>query len=250
MGETEFFLQNSVSQSLLALSFDISQIDMIKAVIFDFDGLILDTESPVYQSWQEIYQAYGCSLPLSEWLKCVGTADAFDPHDYLEIQLGHPIDRVEIQQKRNALKSSLIDLESVLPGVEDRIGEAQTLGLRLGVASSSPRSWVVDNLSKLKLERHFCTIKCCEDVERVKPDPALYLETLRALMVEADEAIVFEDSLNGVMAAKRAGIFCVAVPNAITRHSSFELADLQLSSLADITLVELINATNGTARKS
>ena len=220
---------------------------MIKAVIFDFDGLILDTESPVYQSWQEIYQYYNCSLPISEWLKCVGTADAFDPYDYLEAQLGQTLDRAELHQKRNALKSSLIDLESVMPGVEDRIAEAQTLGLRLGVASSSPRSWVVDNLSKLNLEHHFNTIKCCEDVKRVKPDPGLYLEALQALGVEASEAIVLEDSLNGVTAAKRAGIFCVAVPNAITRHSSFELADLQLFSLADMSLEELINATNGTA---
>ncbi|MDE0299763.1 MAG: HAD family hydrolase [Candidatus Poribacteria bacterium] len=220
---------------------------MIKAVIFDFDGLILDTESPVYESWLEIYQLYGCSLPISEWLKCVGTADAFDPYDYLEAQLGHALDRAELHQKRNALKSSLIDLESVMPGVEDRIAEAQALGLRLAVASSSPRSWVVENLTRLHLERHFTTIKCCEDVERVKPDPALYRETLRALSVEAAEAIVFEDSLNGVTAAKRAGIFCVAVPNAITRHSSFELADMQLSSLADMSLADLISATNGTA---
>lgn len=222
---------------------------MIKAVIFDFDGLILDTESPVYQSWQEIYQDYGCSLPISEWLKCVGTADAFDPYDYLEAQLGHPLDRTKVHQKRVSLKSSLIDLKSVMPGVEDKIAEARTLGLRLGVASSSPRSWVVDNLVRLKLEHHFSTIRCSEDVERVKPDPALYVGALQALKVKANEAIVFEDSLNGVTAAKRAGIFCVAVPNAITRHSSFELADLQLSSLADVSLQTVISAANGRAPK-
>ncbi len=214
---------------------------MIKALIFDFDGLILDTESPVYQSWQEIYQSYGCSLSLSKWLTCIGTADAFDPCANLEDQLQVSVNRDVIHEIRRERVSELMEAQSILPGVRDRISEAEKLGLKLAVASSSPRSWVVDHLSRFELETHFSTIKCAEDVENVKPDPALFLESLEDLNVGRQEAVVLEDSLNGVVAAKRAGIFCVAVPNALTQYLSLDLADLKVSSLAELSIKRLAN---------
>ena len=214
---------------------------MIKALIFDFDGLILDTESPVYQSWQEIYQSYGCSLSLSKWLTCIGTADAFDPCANLEDQLQVSVNRDVIHEIRRERVSELMEAQSILPGVRDRISEAEKLGLKLAVASSSPRSWVVDHLSRFELETHFSTIKCAEDVENVTPDPALFLESLEDLNVGRQEAVVLEDSLNGVVAAKRAGIFCVAVPNALTQYLSLDLADLKVSSLAELSIKRLAN---------
>jgi len=213
---------------------------MIKALIFDFDGLILDTEGPEYQSWREIYQAYGCSLLLSKWAEGIGSSDAFDPYDDLAQQLGRPVDRAAIRAKRRPRFTELMANQSVLPGVERYTSEARELGLRLGLASSSSRSWVTGYLSQLKLEAHFDSIKCADDVERTKPDPALYLTALRALEVKAHEAIALEDSPNGVLAAKRAGIFCVAVPNALTRRLSLDLADLQISSLAELPLEKLL----------
>ena len=221
---------------------------MIKAIIFDFDGLVLDTETPIYRARQEIYEIYDCSLPLSKWLECIGTTNTFDPCDVLEEQLGHPINRATICDKRRVRTAELMAMQSILPGVEDRIVEAKELGLKLGVGSSSPRSWVSGQLARLGLEPHFNTIKCSEDVERVKPDPALFLAVLRDLGVSGREALVLEDSLNGVTAAKRARIFCVAVPNALTQHSSFDLADLQLTSLAELSIEGLMNKTNHTAR--
>jgi HAD superfamily hydrolase (TIGR01509 family) len=214
---------------------------VIKALIFDFDGLILDTEVPEYQSWREIYQAHGCVLPLSKWVECIGTADAFDPYEYLEQQLGRSVDRAAIRARRHMRQAELMVTRSVLPGVEQYISEARNRGLKLGLASSSSRAWVTGYLSQLGLEAHFDSLKCSDDVERTKPNPALYLETLRALDVEAREAIALEDSPNGVLAAKRAGIFCVAVPNALTRQLSFDSADLMLSSLAELPLGELLS---------
>jgi HAD superfamily hydrolase (TIGR01509 family) len=212
---------------------------MIKALIFDFDGLILDTESPTYQSWQEIYQAYGCSLPLSKYTEGIGSANTFDFYDYLEQQLGGPVDRAAIHDKRRSRVTDLMAMQSILPGVERYIFEAKRLRLKLGLASSSPRTWVIGNLSRFGLETHFDSLKCADDVEHAKPDPDLYLATLQALDVNANEAIALEDSPNGVVAAKGAGIFCVAVPNALTRQLSFNLADLQLSSLAELSLETL-----------
>ena len=213
---------------------------MIKALIFDFDGLILDTEVPEYQSWQETYQAYGCSLSLSKWTEGIGSYDALGPYDDLEQQLGQPVDRAAIRAKQRTRFNELMADQSILPGVERYIIKARELGLKLGLASSSSRSWVTGYLAQLGLEAYFDSITCCDDVERTKPDPALYLATLQALKVKAHEAIALEDSPNGVLAAKRAGIFCVAVPNALTQRLSLDLADLQIPSLAELSLEKLL----------
>jgi HAD superfamily hydrolase (TIGR01509 family) len=215
---------------------------MIKALIFDFDGLILDTEVPEYQSWVELYQAYGSALPLDKWLASIGTTNAFNPYEYLERQLGRSINRAEVRTQRRARFAELMADQTILPGVQDYIATAKHLGLKLGVASSSPREWVIGYLSKFGLDAHFDAIRCGDEVKVTKPDPALYLAVLQALGVEASEAIALEDSPNGILAAKRAGIFCVAIPNALTRQLSLILADFQMSSLADLPLEQLLQS--------
>ena len=214
----------------------------IRVLIFDFDGLILDTEVPVYESWKEIYRAYGLDLPLSVWAMCIGSeyGEAFDPFVYLEEQLGASVDRKAIDWRRHRRELELVGTQTVLPGVEGYIADAKRLGLKLGIASSSDRGWVIGNLRRLGLLEHFDTIKTADDVGQVKPDPELYLAALDELGVEAHESIVLEDSPNGVLAAKRAGILCVAVPNLLTRQLDLSQADLLLDSLADLSLEELL----------
>ena len=220
---------------------------MIRALIFDFDGLILDTELPAFQTWQEIYQAYGCSLSLSTYATCIGSPGLFDPHEYLEAQLGRSLDREAIRWQRHQHYMELTQGQSVLPGVTDYIADAKRLGLKLGLASSSSRDWVTGHLSRLGLRAHFDCIKGADDVEHLKPDPELYQTVLEALDLRADEAIALEDSPNGILAAKRAGILCVAVPNALTRQLLLEQADLRLTSLAEVPLENLLLQVRKTA---
>jgi HAD superfamily hydrolase (TIGR01509 family) len=214
---------------------------MIKAIIFDFDGLILDTESAAFQSWQVIYGEYNCVLPLEKWALCIGTGfDAFNPYAYLEEQYGRPIDRGELDKRRVAYDQKLIEQLKPLPGIEEDLRAARGLGLKVGVASSSSRNWVAGHLKRLGLLQYFDAMAFGNEVEHKKPDPELYLTVLARLEVTAQGAMAIEDSPNGTKAAQRAGIFCVTVPNAITTQLSFEHVDLRLSSLADMPLEELV----------
>jgi HAD superfamily hydrolase (TIGR01509 family) len=216
---------------------------MIRGLIFDFDGTILDTEMPAFRAWQEIYEEHNCSLPLVEWAKALGGSGMeFDPCAHLESLIGRELDRDALRARRQVRKLELMAAEAVLPGVLEYIDAARRMGMRLAVASSSSRSWVEEHLDRFGLLRFFECLSCADDVEWVKPDPALYLRTLDRLGLRADEAIVVEDSPNGVTAAKAAGIYCVVVPNALTRDLPIDHADRRLESLLDVPLASLIGS--------
>jgi HAD superfamily hydrolase (TIGR01509 family) len=214
---------------------------MIQALIFDFDGLILDTEISAYQTWQEIYREHNCDLPFSTWATCIGgSPDLFDPCEYLERQIGRPILREEIRLKRRQRHLAIVETQSILPGVEDYLLSAKRLGLKIGLASSSTHEWVDNHLARLGIIEYFDSIKCRDDVRSSKPDPELYLAVLDTLKVPAHRAIALEDSPNGVLAAQRAGIFCVAVPNLVTSQLPLAHADMQLTSLTEMSLERLL----------
>ncbi|RLE39516.1 HAD family hydrolase, partial [Candidatus Acetothermia bacterium] len=153
-----------------------------------------------------------------------------------------------LHARQRAREQELIESEEVLPGVVDRLQEAKRMGLKLAVASSSPRSWVHGHLSRLGLLKEFDCIRCGDEVREAKPAPDLFLAALSCLGLKPEEAIVFEDAPHGVAAAKRAGIFCVAVPNALTRALGFDHADLTVESLAAITLAELLRRVGETKK--
>lgn len=224
---------------------------MIRGLIFDFDGLILDTELPDFESWQEMFIEHGATLPLAQWTPLIGTASSFDIYDYLEQQAGRPIDRADVRERRRQRFHERVIEQAILPGVEQCILEAKRRGMKVGLASASSADWVLGHLERLGLHVHFDAVKTAADVERVKPDPALYLATLDALGLAADEAIALEDSPNGIAAAKAAGLFCVAVPNAMTRDLDVSAANLRLPSLAEMPLAELLAVVeNQRARQS
>lgn len=214
----------------------------MKVLIFDFDGLIIDTEMPDYLSWQDVYRDHGVELPLDLWASIVGgTAESdFDPYEHLEELVGKPVDREAIWIKRRKSDIELIAKQPILPGVEDYFQDAQRLGLKLAIASSSPESWVVGHLTRLGLIDNFDCICTADDVTKTKPDPSILLAVLSGINVSAKEAIMFEDSPNGVLAANRADIFCVCVPNELTAQLDLDHADIKLNSLADMKLKDLL----------
>jgi HAD superfamily hydrolase (TIGR01509 family) len=213
---------------------------VISAIVFDFDGLILDTEEPVYRSWLEVYEAHGEQLPFERWVRIVGSTTAeFHPQHHLEERLGRPLTN-EVIERRIGRRTELILAQQVLPGILQHIDAAKSLGLKLGVASSSTRDWVSGHLDRLGILAKFDCIRCRDDVTSAKPAPDLYIAVLDCLGVSASEALAIEDSPNGVIAAKSAGMRCVAIPNSITANLDLSPADMLLRSLSEVTLAELL----------
>jgi len=218
----------------------------IKALVFDFDGLILDTEGPIYQSWRELFQSYGYELTLDDWQICIGSAEGTASFfDNLTDKMVNPLDRDAEAPMRLERELELIANQPILPGVKAYLQRAAELGLKMGIASSSPCKWVLDHLQERGLRGYFKCILAADDVGITKPDPDLYLTALDCLGVSAHQAIAFEDSPNGVLAAKRAGMYCVAVTNPVTRQLRIDEADLQLGSLAEMSLDELLVKVEG-----
>lgn len=215
--------------------------EVIRTLIFDFDGLLVDSETVIYQSWQEVYQRHHCVLPLEHWSRCIGSsAMLFDAHAYLESLIGQPLSRQELDTQRASRQMELMANLGPLPGVEQYLSDAKRRGLKVGLASSSGRAWVEGHLTRLGFLPAFDCLRCADDVTETKPHPELYLSVLKALDTRADQAIAFEDSPNGIEAAQGAGMFCVAVPSAMTRHLPLEAADVRLTSLTDMSLEALI----------
>ncbi len=208
----------------------------VRALIFDFDGLIVDSETPGYRAWSEVYESHGCSLPFDKYSACIGTVDGFDLHRYLEEQSGRSLNRREIEATCGRRWKELMTDQPLLPGITSTVMSANARGVKLAVASSSTRAWVTANLEKFGLIDRFDVICTRDDVAAVKPDPALYLLALERLGVESNEAIAFEDSPHGIAAAKRAGIFCIAVPNPLTTQLCLDDADRRLNSLEEFDL--------------
>ena len=218
---------------------------MLKSLIFDFDGLILDTESPEVVVWSEIYHEYGFQFPIDQWTQTIGGygISNFDAAQHLQELTRGQADAASLRARYRMEADVLIHANPILPGVVELIDEAKQLGLKLAIASSSPHSWVDPHLSRLGLADRFDKVVCAEDVApgRTKPNPDLFLKALEQLRVEKEAAVVFEDSPNGILAANRAGIFAVAVPNPLTEKLVIEGEDLRLNSLADLRLTDLLS---------
>ena len=214
----------------------------IRAFLFDFDGLILDTELASRAGWELLYGEHGHELPAELWATLVGTTHAvWDPMEHLEELVGRPLEREALNERRYAHEIAMIEAEELRPGIADYIAVARRLGLKRAIVSSSSRRWVDMHLERLEQAVGWDAICTADgDPARAKPAPTLYLEALELLEAAADEAVAFEDSPNGVAAAKAAGIYTVAVPNEVTRELGLEGADLVLDSLANLPPDELL----------
>ncbi len=214
---------------------------MIKAIIFDFDGLMVDTETPQFVCWREAFGEYGVEVTVDSWVDCIGRPPgSVDFMAMLAERSGQKVDREELGRKINVCARGLIEKERARPGVGELVEEAAKAGVRLGVASSSSHEWVEGGLERLGLLDRFDVIVCNEDTERHKPEAEPYLKALELLGAKAEDAMALEDSPHGITAAKGAGLYCVGVPNPLMAHLDLSEADVVYESLAGVGLAELV----------
>ncbi len=213
---------------------------MIRALVFDFDGLMLDTEGPLVESWRVIYARCGVEpLTIEEWAGSLGLDDQdpakLDPLGRLERAMGRPLSD-ELQAERRRIRNEIVDAEPIRPGVEALLDQAERLGVPVGIASSSPVSWIERHLGPRGMLDRFAVVSCAGDGVRGKPDPATYALACGRLDADPAHSVALEDSPNGVRAAKAAGMTCIAVPNGVSRDLDVSHADLVVASLLDVDL--------------
>jgi HAD superfamily hydrolase (TIGR01509 family) len=217
---------------------------VIRALIFDFDGVILDTETTLYECWRETYEAHGCCLTKEEWAANIGGSgyDTFNPFDALAQRHGREVDWEPIHAARRERYNTRVWEQGCMPGVEPLLQAARAHGLSLAVASSSNDDWVHGHLKRLGLYDYFDTTACGNEVPAIKPAPFVYQLALERLGLQPEEAIALEDSAKGLEAAKAAGLCCVSVTNPVTELLELAGTDLRLPSLADVSLHQILAA--------
>jgi HAD superfamily hydrolase (TIGR01509 family) len=217
----------------------------IKGIIFDFDGLICDTETPEVRAWEALFLENGLIFPFDRYQETIGAVHNDEsPFIFLEEMLGHSITRGQYMEKFIVFRNNLIDLEPIRPGILEYLIQAQYLGLKIGLASSSPRTWIDYHLNRLSISDFFGCIKTYNDVSKTKPDPELFIKSIACMRLNPDEIVALEDSPNGVAAAKKAEIHVVVFPNEATRNFNFESADLIINSLEELPFDELLKVLN------
>ncbi|GAA1156197.1 hypothetical protein GCM10009630_62740 [Kribbella jejuensis] len=210
----------------------------VEAIVFDFDGLLMDTETTMVESWQAEWAHHGLELDLENFWPGHGGNVTEDRYDVLAAAVGAGFDRTASHARRIAHRDRLHADLDFRPGIRDWIRSAREFGLKVGIASSSDRSWVVGHLDRVGAVGLFDQIVTGDDVATHKPDPAIYELALRRLDVQF--AVAVEDTPHGVAAAQAEGLYAVAVPNPYVALGAVANADLVLSSADDLSLTELL----------
>lgn len=193
----------------------------MKAVIFDFDGTIVDTEKVWIDVYSElIKKKYNHIVPMRIFGLCIGTTDT-ELYDYLRKNVDSTINREELAPLAEQLIGEHMEFLTPRPGVVKLLNEFSEAGLRLIIASGSKKKWITPFLNKNNLAHYFEGIRCADDVANLKPHPELYLAALTTLQLEAADCFAIEDSVNGANSALAANLICYVVPGEVTATLNF-----------------------------
>jgi HAD superfamily hydrolase (TIGR01509 family) len=220
----------------------------VRALLLDFDGTMLETESSSYGSWRELLAEHDYELTHDDWAAAVGTIGGVDPVALLEEHLGSPVDRDALESRQSLRHRELLNEEVLRPGIQRLVDDARAAGLRRAIVTSASERWVREHLRRLGVDADWEHIVAADgDPARAKPAPLLYEEALALLDVSPAEGVAIEDSPNGVTAAKAAGLVAVAFPNPITERMNLDHADAVVTDLEGLGLDGLLARLGRTA---
>ena len=209
------------------------------ALVFDFDGTLVDTETAEFESVRLVWVDHGHTYDVSRWSPWVGTASAVPWLDDLERAIGEPVDRVGLRRRARTYNRELLHLVLPRPGVTQLLAQAEAAGVPMAIASNAPADWVEGHLERLGLLHHFephGAVITVDRVDRPKPHPEAYLTAVARLGAAPSRSVAFEDSATGVAAARAAGLYTVAVPGPMSTGHDLDDADRRLESLDELDL--------------
>lgn len=206
-----------------------------KGIIFDFDGVLVDTEWAIYQSWVKLYAREGQEITIETYAPCLGAGYShWDPASHLESLTGKKYNWEKETPARQAVLEADLARSGLMEGAAELLDWCAEQGVGITVASSSSRRWVQCWLERLSIYNRFAGVFTRTDGYPVKPNPALFEAAQQCLGLQKNECLIIEDSENGTIAAQNAGIPCVAIPNRMTAHSDFSRAAYRSTSLRSL----------------
>ncbi len=201
------------------------------AVLFDFDGIIIDSEWPIYQTWKKVFADEGHVLEVETYVQCIGSDfDTWSPEKHLESLTGKSYDWKTINAQRQITLENDLENAETLPGFRELITKLKADDKKIAVVSSSSHRWVDMWLKKLDIVKEMQEVVCKGDAPSIKPAPDLYLEAVKRLGLQSSQCLVMEDSLNGILSAKAAKCPAIAIPSRLTSCLNFNIADAKIES--------------------
>ena len=213
----------------------------LAAVIFDFDGIVLDSETPEFESHRRIYQRCGVALTVEEWCGVIGTwSEGHDERWFAQLRersADAPAREAYFAERRRIFEE--IVPADPMRGVSELLAALRDAGVPTAIASSAPARWVVGAVERLGIRPLFAAVVTGDEVGHRKPAPDVYLEAARQLGVEPARSIAIEDSGPGISAARAAGMKAIAIPHWLTESHDLSGADLTVAHAGELTLDRL-----------
>jgi HAD superfamily hydrolase (TIGR01509 family) len=214
------------------------------AIVFDFDGTMVDTETAEYEAVRRVFADYGLDVAPDQWMRVVGTTWSLDWVDELHNATAGVADPHEVRRRKRAYSTELDQTTVLRPGLLALLDEIRAHEIPMAIASNSPSDWIEFQLDRLGLTAYFPVSVTIDRVVRGKPFPDPYLDAARLLGAPPCDSVAFEDSEAGTQSAVSAGLFVIAAPGPMTITHDLSAAHMLIDGFEGFTLADVARASD------